>query len=46
MTRGEREQRRNDPERTGIGAKRLRGRTGFGAKRPGTISKYQSCVSP
>ena len=31
-----RESGRNDPGRTGIGAKRLRERTGFGAKRPGT----------
>ena len=31
-----RESGRNDLGRMGIGAKRLRGRTGFGAKRPGT----------
>ena len=34
-TWGERESGRNDPGRTGIGAKRLTGRTGFGTKRSG-----------
>ena len=38
-TQERRESVRNDPGQTGIGAKRLRGRTGFGAKRPGTTSK-------
>ena len=33
-TQGERESGRYDPRRTGIGAKRLTGRTEFGAKRP------------
>ena len=36
-TRGERKSGRKAPERTGIGAKRLTGRTGFGAKGPGFI---------
>ena len=35
MTRGERESGRNDPGRTRIRVKRLMGRTGFGANRPG-----------
>ena len=33
-TRGERKSGRNDPERTGIGAKRLTGRTGSGRNDP------------
>ena len=36
-TRVEKESGRNDPGRTGIEAKRLTGRTGFGAKRPGFV---------
>jgi hypothetical protein len=39
-TLGERESGRNDPGRMGIGTKRLTGRTGFGAKRPGFVLGY------
>ena len=40
INEGERESGRNDPGRIGIGAKRLTGRTGFGAKRPWKIDIY------
>ena len=39
--RGERELGQNDPGRTGIGATRFMGRTGFGAKRPRFIKHWQ-----
>jgi hypothetical protein len=42
-TRGERESGQNDPGQMGIGAKRLTGRTGFRAKRPGFIFKDVKC---
>jgi hypothetical protein len=48
-TRGERESGWNDPGRTGIGAKRLTGRTGFGAMvsksgNPGPVPKTRAQI--